>query len=364
MPLQPAKPAEAAPAASNAEPQDQPEAGAPVLPGAIVAPAGAPFSKEELADLKTQYEALPKESQDEMKAYYKDLGYDLDALLGYASAANAEATRIRETVAALREMDFARTPQNVLAARSKLGFGQVPVPNIATAKGADIARWVHLQVMAGEWGVLTTYLAERSKSEGQQVYAQIIQSLNRGNSDLLPEEVLALADACPEDPKPWHITALAAMLKTAADKNSPGPMLERIKAGTNLFGPTDPVKRRRTVDLLASAGLVQQAYEFLPPLDEARAAGDGELILVHGRYRADLAAKAGPGPEGDRDRVAAWDLFTEVSLMDRASQASRQEAIKQAVALMTRMPRAQVTPWLTSCFANDTLGPAASRPSP
>ncbi len=45
--------------------------------------------------------------------------------------------------------------------------------------------------------------------------------------------------------------------------------------------------------------------------------------------------------------------------MDRASQASRQEAIKQAVALMTRMPRAQVTPWLTSVFANDTLGPAA-----
>ncbi|MGH7133410.1 MAG: hypothetical protein ACREJO_15880 [Phycisphaerales bacterium] len=343
----------------EAPPPDQPGGDAAQVQGATLPAAGGPFSKEELADLKAQFEALPKDRQDEMKAYYKDLGYDLDALLGYASAANAEATRTRETVAALRDMDFARTPQNVLSARSKLGFGQVPMPNIATAKGADIARWLHLQVMAGEWGVLNTYFTERSKSEAQQVYSQILQSLNRGNSGLLPEEVLAFADACPEDPKPWQLTALAGMLRAASDKNSPGPMLAKIKAGTELFGSADPTKRRRTVDLLAGAGLVQQAYEYLPPLEEARTAGDGELILVHGRYRADLASKLGPGPEGDAHRAGAWDLFTEVALMDRASQASRQEAIKQAVGLMTRMPRAQVTPWLRSVFANDTLGPAA-----
>jgi hypothetical protein len=337
--------------------QDQPEA--TPQPDAVPAAGAAAFSKEELADLKTQFEALPKDRQDEMKAYYKDLGYDLDALLGYATAANAEATRIRETVAALRDMDFARTPTNVLAARSKLGFGQVPVPNIATAKGADIARWVHLQVMAGEWGVLSQYLSERSKSEATQVYAQLLQSINKGNPDLLPEEVLAFADACPEDPKPWHLTALSNMLRGTSEKNSPGPMLAQIKAGTKLFGPADTASRRRTVDLLAGAGLVQQAYEYLPPLDEARTAGDGDLVLVHGRYRADLATKLGDNPEGEAHRAAAWNLFTEVSLMDRASQASRQEAIKQAVALMTRMPRAHVTPWLRGVFASDTLGPAA-----
>jgi hypothetical protein len=361
--LAPAQPAKLAqPAATEEEPPtDDPQAGE--QPGDIVAPGAAPaagpFSPEELADLKSQYEALPKDRQDEMKAYYKDLGYDLDVLLGYASAASAESMRTMETVGALREMDFARTPQNVLAARSQLGFGKVPMPNIATAKGAVIARWLHLQVMAGEWGVLTAYFNERSKPEAQQVYTQILQSLNRGNSGLLPEEVLAFADACPEDPKPWQITALAGMLRSASDKNSPGPMLAQIKSGTTLFGATDPVKRRRTVDLLAGAGLVQQAYEYLPSLDEARAAGDGELILVHGRYRADLASKLGPGPEGDAHRAGAWDVFTEVSLTDRASQPSRQEAIKQAVALMTRMPRAQVTPWLRSVFASDTLGPAA-----
>ncbi len=225
MPMLPAREATPAVPASDEPPQDQPDAAPEPVPGAAPSAPAGPFSKEELAALKAQLEAFPKDRQDEMKAYYKDLGYDLDALLGYATAANAEATRIRETVAALREMDFARTPQNVLAARSKLGFGQVPMPNIATAKGADIARWLHLQVMAGEWGVLNKYLSERSKPEAQQVYAQILQSLNRASSGLLPEEVLAFADACPEDPKPWQMTALSGMLRAATEKNSPGPML-------------------------------------------------------------------------------------------------------------------------------------------
>jgi hypothetical protein len=362
VPITVARPAKVLPAAPPAPEADQPPADAPAgdaQPGAAPGAVSGPFSKEEIADLKAQFEALAKDAQDEMKAYYKDLGFDLDQLLGYATDATAEATRTRETVAALRELDFARTPQNVLTARSKLGFGQMPIPNVATAKGADIARWLHLQVMAGEWGALNGYLAERSKTEAQQVYTQILQLLNRGNAGLLPEEVLAFADACPEDPKPWQVTALAGMLRAATDKNSPGPMLEQIKAGTQLFGAGDAAKRRRTVEFLAGAGLVRQAYEYLPALEEARAASDGELVLVHGRYRADLANQAGPGPEGDAHRAGAWDLFAEVALMDRASQASRQEAIKQAVALMTRMPRAQVTPWLRAVFADDTLGPAA-----
>lgn len=351
-------------APAQAEPEEmgeaQPEADAAAMPVAAGAatPAG-PLPKEELDALKAQYDALPKDKQDEMKAYYKDLGMDLDMLLGLSTAASAEQMRIMETVNAMREMDFSRTPQNVLAARAKIGFGQVPHPNPATARGMDIARWVHLQVMAGEWGAFASYLAGRSTDEAQRVYSQVLQNLNRGNSGLLPEEVLALAEACPEDPKPWQLTAWATMMKAAVDKNSPGPLLAQINAGTKFFGTSSPEKRRRTVDLLAGAGLVAQAYEYLPSLEDARAAGDGELMLVHGRYRVDLATKAGQGAEADEHRVAAWKLFCEVSLLDRASMTSRRDAIKSAVGLMSRMPRAEVSPWLERVFASDALGPAA-----
>jgi hypothetical protein len=342
---------------------NQPADGAPpaATPPGAAAPGGAssPLSKEEIDSLKAQYESLPKERQDEMKAYYKDLGINLDQVLGLASAASAEAARVQEILGAMRDLDFARTPQNVLAARAKIGFGQVPQPNPATARGADMARWIHLQVMAGEWGVYTDYLRGRPKDEAQRVYTQVLQSLNKGNAGLLPEEVLALAEACPDEPKEWQSKAWAGMLKTAADKNSPGPMLAQIKQGTKFFGSGDAAKRRRTVELLAGAGLLAQAYEYLPPIHEARAAGDAELVLVHAMYKLELAAKEGSGPEGDGIRAEAWDLFCECSLMEKAALQTKRDAIKQAVGLMSRMPPSKSSAWLRTVFANNALGPAA-----
>jgi hypothetical protein len=361
LPMVPARAAAPAPVspAAGPEPQDEPptDAGTPAAAPAL--PAAGGLTKEEVAELRAQYDALPKDRQEEMKAYYKDLGLDLDVVLGLASAASAEAMRLQELLGAMRDMDFSRTPQNVLAARSKIGFGQVPQPNFATARGADLARWVHLQVMAGEWPTLTAYLASRPKDESQRVYSQVLQSLNRGNSGLLPEEVLAFAEACPEDPKPWQAAAWSAMLRAASEKNSTGPLLAQLEAGTRFFGGGDADRRRRTVDFLAGAGLLTEAYRYLPPLEDARAAGDGDLILVHARYQADLAAKAGETPEAEAPRAAAWGLFTEVSLLDRSAMTARREAIRQAVLMLGRMPRAQVTPWLQRVFANDALGPAA-----
>jgi hypothetical protein len=322
------------------------------------AAAGQP-TPEEIAALKEQYESLPGDRQDEMKAYYKDLGLDLDGLLGLAAAASAEAARLQQTLGTLRGMDFTRTPQNVLAARSKIGFGQVPHPNPATAPGQDVAKWIHLQAMAGEWRVLHDYLSARPTEEAQGIYSQIIQSLNRGGSNLLPEEVLALAEICPEEPKGWQVAAWAAMLKAAAERNSPGPMLAKIKTDAKFFGDSDAAKRRRTVEFLAGGGLVVQAYEYLPPLEEARAANDGDLILVHGLYQADLAERAGESPRADEHRSAAWDLLCEAALAERATMETRREAIERNVKLMSRIPRSRVTPWLRKVFADDALGPAA-----
>lgn len=359
MPAAKAAPADAAPPPD--ENGDQPPAaGAAVPPTGTAAPAAAGgLSKEEITALKAEYDALPKERQDEMKAYYKDLGLNLDQLLGLASAASAEAARVQELLAAMRELDFARTPANVLSARAKIGFGQVPQPNPATARGADMSRWIHLQVMAGEWDVYSSYLAGRSRDEASKIYTQVLQSLNKGNSGLLPEEVLALAEACPDEPKDWQTKAWANMLKAAADKNSTGPMLAQIKQGTKLFGTSDTVKRRRTVDLLAGAGLLAPAYEYLPSLEEARAAGDAELVLVHAMYKMDVAAKEGASPEADAARQSAWDLFTECSLMEKAALTTKREAIKQAVGLMSKMPPSKSSAWLKAVFANNSLGPAA-----
>ncbi len=355
------------PVEGEPEPVDEvamPEVQVALPPGGVEeAGAAGGLSKEEIAELRGQYEGLSKDEQREMTAYYKDVGLDLDATLGISSAAMADAQRLQEAVMMLGQMDFARTPANVLGARAKLGFGQVPHPNPTTARGNDIATWIHLQVMAGEWGGFASYLEGRPKDEAQSLYSRVLQSLNAARSELLPEEVLAITEACPDEPKAWQTAAWASMMKAATAKNSPATMLALVKEGTKFFGAGDSVKRRRTIDLLAAAGLMAQAYEYVTPLDEARAAGDGDLVLVHALYQADLANKlgaaAGSGPEAMELRNRAWDLFTEASLMDRTSMRGKKEAIKQAIGLMSRMPRSKVTPWLRSVFADDALGTAA-----
>ncbi|MBL9001603.1 MAG: hypothetical protein JNK25_10755 [Phycisphaerae bacterium] len=341
------------------EPPPAPAAGTSPPSGAAVVTPPPKLSTQEIDELKSQFEALSPEEQAEMKAYYADLGLNLDEVLGLNAARSAEQAKLQELMSALKNLDFSRTPQAVLAARAQLGFGQVPQPNPQTARGGDIAKWAHLQAMAGEWGVFAEFIRSRPEAQSQAIFSHLLQSLNKGNPGLLPEEILAIAEASPGDLKTWQLPALSGLLKQAAEKNSPGPMLAKIKAGTRLFGPQDAERRRRTVDFLAGAGMVIEAYEYLPSLEEARAEQDGPLMMVHARYKEDLTRAMVSGPETEAARRDAWDLYCEVSLLPRATLSVKREAIRRAVALMDTMPRASVTPWLEQLFAGEAIGPVA-----
>ena len=318
-----------------------------------------PFTPDELIELKKIFESLEEPQQDEMRAFYADLAVDIDALLGIAAAKSMQAQRAQMIAGAMRELDFTRKPEAVLAARAKLGFGQVAHPNPDTAQPMDLARWIHLQVMAGEWATFAQFISTRPLAESEPMYAAILQSMNRGDTGLLPEEVLAFAEASPSEFKPWQLTALGKMLENAGKKYSTGAMLQAIREGTRLFGTTDDATRRRTIDFLAGGGLLAEAYQFLPPLEDARAAGDGALLLVHARYLLDLATKAGEGPEGEALRLKAFTILCEATLLERESFEHRRDALSRAIALINSVPRVQVSPWLSQVFASPSLGPAA-----
>jgi hypothetical protein len=175
-----------------------------------------PFTPDELIELKKIFESLEEPQQDEMRAFYADLAVDLDAILGITAAKSMQAQRAQMIAGAMRELDFTRKPEAVLAARAKLGFGQVAHPNPDTAQPMDLARWIHLQVMAGEWATFAQYISTRPLAESEPMYAAILQSMNRGDSGLLPEEVLAFAEASPSEFKPWQLTARARCCKRYA----------------------------------------------------------------------------------------------------------------------------------------------------
>jgi len=335
-------------------------AGGAVLPAS---PAGgavaSPFTPAEIEELRTLFASLEEPEQAEMRAYYADLGVDLDTALGLAAERNADAMRGQMISGAMRELDFTRKPEAVLAARAQLGFGQVAQPNPTTAQPIEVARWIHLQVMAGEWAVFAEYLRARPAGESEPVYAAILQAMNRGEIGLLPEEVLALADASPAEFKPWQLQSLGRMLQQAAAKYSTGAMLAQIRAGSRYFGATSDGARRRTVDFLAAGGLLAEAYGFLPPLEEARAKADGAQMIVHARYKLDLAGKAGEGPEGEALRLEAFRILAETSLLAGETTDRRREALRLAIAQMNSVPKTQVSPWLAEVFASPALGPAA-----
>lgn len=366
----PAIRARVVPAASNAQagaveeatpiPERDAPPAAPMPQGAMPAAGGTtPFTTEALAELRLVLDSLEEPEQLAMRAYYADLGADLDALLGLTSAKSMQAQRGQMVAGMLRDMDFTRAPAAVLGARATLGFGQVPYPNPETAQPPEIANWLRLHVMAGEWKAFADFLASRPVAEAEPVYAAILQAMNRGDVGLLPEEVLALADAAPGEFKPWQVAALGRMLGQSASNYSTGAAMELLRAGTRSFGRADEARRRRTIDLLAAAGLVAEAYEFLPPLDEARTAADGALLVVHARYKLDLAKKAGDSPDGERLTLEAFTLLAEAALLGEPAIEVRRDALRRAIALVNSVPRPQVSPWLARVFADAALGPAA-----
>ena len=84
----------------------------------------------------------------------------------------------------------------------------------------------------------------------------------------------------------WRPAAVAALRA----------MLAEIGRGTRLFGTQDDTSRRRTIDFLAQSGLLAEAYGFLPPLAEARAAAAGVMTRT---------PPASPKPASPRLRRAA-----------------------------------------------------------
>ena len=331
------------------------------------------LSDEELDEIATQLKDATPEDRAALVAMFKDMGIDIEALLaakangapGAADAGVAAAAPKQTMMQVFQTLDFTRTPQGVLSARSRLGFSAVEKPS--AEKADEAAKWLHMQVMAGEWETFGAFLRDGAGKEAPALYSHVLQQLNKpGRGDptksdpaMLPEEVLAVGDQCPEDLADWQLDILAQLLKNAADKYSTAPLLARVNEGTRQFGRQDEKSRARTIRFLAGAGLVMDAYAYLPSIDEARAAGDADTLLNHARYFEGLAEKAQDEGAASDNRRTAWKLYGEITLLDKAKAELRQDAMKMAIDLLPQMPPAEGREWLGKVFGSATLGPAA-----
>lgn len=336
---------------------------------AVAAPTNGGLSPEQISDLRRLFTAASEEERALLRAYYADLGIDVEVVLGL-KAAQAVAP-VQPLPELLRQMDFSRTPQAVLAARSKLGFGSVKRP--AATETQALATWFHTQFLAGEWETVRAFIAELPEADGKAVYTHVLQNCNkrqqqgdpnqRPDPPFLPEEVLSLADIAPGTLEEWQIDVLAQLFKLAATRYSTAPALATIAEGTRQFGKDgtrepDP-KRERTVRFLVAAGMTVEAFAYFPDLAIARTRRDAKALLNHGRYHQDFAASPKAGDSAESHLRTAWELYREVTLLDDAEGTVRQDALRRAIDLMPQMPPSQASEWLKNVFASAALAPAA-----
>ncbi len=336
----------------------------PLIPGlpdtglpSTTAPDAPTMSAEGIARLKATYEASSAEERSSLKAYYADLGVDIGTLLDLGNQEKRDMQRAQRLRAALAQVQagMARSPAAVLAARTKLSRSQA-YPDAANANVQLVVVWVRDHVLAGNWEAIGDFLAPLPRVQSQAMYGCVLNALRAGESGLLPEEVLKVADAAPAELTEQQVHLLAMILRNAASKHGTSELMRAIHAGTKAFG-TDDARRSRTLDLLKDAGLDREAYEFLPPLQEARTAGDARVILEHGRYLQYLANHLRQGDETNQHRARAWALLCEAAVHPKVSPDDRTDAMERAIRLMEQLPRPMIEPWLREVFASETLGP-------
>ncbi len=326
-------------------------------------PIQTKLKDEEVELLKKDYERLTPEEREAMIATYKDLGINLLTALGIGNVVDANPATAstvsnpkNEMLKALKKLNFARTADKVLEARAQIGLKAVPMP-ASDAPIDEQVNWLHRNVLAGEWQSLQAFLKERDSSDAAEMYAHVLQSTNQGDPGLLPEEILAISEACPAELTEWQLTLLAQLLKTATSRSSTGPFLERLRVGTTHFGPQEDGRRDRTAKFLSEAMLAVEAFDYLPILEKAREKGNTQALTAHARYHEARATALGTAPEAQQQRRTAWDLYCEIAMMDKAEFAPRREAMGQAIELLPNIPPAPATEWLQRVFAHKSLAP-------
>ena len=123
------------------------------------------------------------------------------------------------------------------------------------------------QVVVGDWAAVKGHLAALPEDMASKVYSHLLALLSRADqAPLLPDDILALADAAPAEFDPSQLAALGPILAASLGQvDRPRAMLARI-AGDAHLGGSDPPKRLAAARLLIAAGMTEAAGPYLPDL--------------------------------------------------------------------------------------------------
>ncbi len=241
----------------------------------------------------------------------------------------------------LLEREYHRLPPLALQAMARVMTGTL---------GKDAAESFATDLQAGAWPAVRTTLGALPDADAAKVYDHVLSQLVEHHGQLLPSEVIDLAEVAPGELTEPRLNLLGTVLRNSiALVGTTGSLVARLEAGTAHFGGTDPVHRGRAAALLLAADRVIEAGAFLPPLGAAMAAGDDVTLDLHARF---LAA-TGREHRRPADLLKAWELS--LAILQHTDPRPelvevRTRAVARCLGLLGEVPTASGDAWLRSLY--------------
>ncbi len=136
---------------------------------------------------------------------------------------------------------------------------------------ADESTLLLAWVQSGDWEEVREFLKQFEPEGARRLHIKICSDLAFANpkSTMLPQDVIALADASPVDLEERQIAPLGNLLKLSVkDSESRTELLAQLHRGTIRLGGENADRRRTAARLLARADLNSEAKTFgLPERD-------------------------------------------------------------------------------------------------
>ena len=218
-------------------------------------------------------------------------------------------------------------------------------------------------VILGLWDDVSKYLQSLPPAEAKSTYTHILSELAKPvrvtprpevallgakahsqQNYLKPEDVLALAEASPFDLEAETTQSLAKLLPSEL----PQTFIKTLKSGTRYFGSQNTQSKFLTSALLLNHGSIQEAFAFLPELNEAREAKNNEVLNLLARFHA----QAHQNEFGTQHLPLAWEISLEVMSSPEATAKESQEALYRALSLVSELDEGSGQDWLRNTFSD------------
>jgi hypothetical protein len=256
-----------------------------------------------------------------------------------------EAAAILQKYAGVQQLP--RTAGLVLRARAELAAPKGPAGKpfpVQPPDGSAEVQDFYLRTVTGDWVAVASHLAKLPTEARPLVYSHLLTLLTKGKQAImLPDEILALADASPGGLSDEQLTMLGQLLSQSREKlGVPKAMLAELKGGTKRLGGSSSRNRLAAARLLSAAGLIDQAMYYLPAATDIRKAKDPVIVNLYAACQQSLAEK-----DHDDHRLGlAWDLSRMVLETAHVAEEPRDEAVQRLVALIPKMPEETVADWI------------------